>query len=79
LHTYANAAGKQESCAALNIPRWLNFCASQSLVFVASLATDYCDLVTVKDARTQGFEVWVLIEAVRAMDTTAGDGKRALG
>jgi len=48
-------------------------------VFVAGLATDYCVLATVKDARARGFEAVVLADAVRAVNVAPGDGERALG
>ena len=48
-------------------------------VFVAGLATDYCVLATVKDALARGFEAIVLIDAVRAVNVTPGDGERAIG
>ncbi len=47
-------------------------------VVVAGLATDYCVLGTVLDARRLGFETVVLAEAVAAVDVTPGDGERAL-
>ena len=48
-------------------------------VFVAGLATDYCVLATVKDALAAGFEAVVLVDAVRAVNVTPGDGERAFG
>jgi nicotinamidase/pyrazinamidase len=48
-------------------------------VVIAGLATDYCVVETVVDARTLGFEVEVLTDAIRAVDLQAGDGDRALG
>jgi nicotinamidase/pyrazinamidase len=45
---------------------------------VAGLATDYCVQATVLDARTLGFEVTVLVSAIRAVDVDEGDGDRAL-
>jgi len=47
-------------------------------VVIAGLATDYCVVETVLDARTLGFEVVVLSEAIRAVDLLQGDGERAL-
>lgn len=47
-------------------------------VVVGGLATDYCVLNTVIDARDSGFEVIVVPEAMRAVDVAAGDGERAL-
>lgn len=45
---------------------------------VCGLATDYCVLNTVLDARAAGFEVLIVPEAMRAVDVTAGDGARAM-
>lgn len=47
-------------------------------VFVGGLATDYCVLATVKDAVRAGFRVYVLGDAVGAVDARPGDGDRAL-
>lgn len=47
-------------------------------LFVGGLATDYCVLQTVLDARAQGYETLVLQDAIRAVDVEAGDGDRAL-
>ena len=47
-------------------------------LFVMGLATDYCVLETVKDARAAGFEVVVVTDGVRAVDVNPGDGARAL-
>ena len=47
-------------------------------LFVGGLATDYCVLETVKDAVNAGFEVFVLGDAIRAVDVSPGDGDRAL-
>ena len=45
---------------------------------VAGLATDYCVVETVLDARRLGFEVQVLAGAIRAVDLEPGDGDAAL-
>ncbi len=47
-------------------------------VFIGGLATDYCVLETVKDALQAGFAVIVLVNAVRAVNVHADDGRRAL-
>jgi nicotinamidase/pyrazinamidase len=49
-----------------------------SRVVVGGLATDYCVLNTVLDARAQGFDVLVMTDAVRAVEVAPGDGGRAL-
>jgi nicotinamidase/pyrazinamidase len=47
-------------------------------LFVGGLATDYCVLHTVLDARALGFEVAVLLDAIAAVDARPGDGEAAL-
>jgi len=46
-------------------------------LFVGGLATDYCVLRTVLDARTRGYETWVLADAIRAVNVKPGDGDEA--
>lgn len=46
-------------------------------LFIGGLATDYCVLNTVRDARRLGYEVFVLSDAVRAVDVQPGDGEHA--
>ena len=45
---------------------------------IGGLATDYCVKETVLDARRLGFDVTVLLGAVRAVDLGPGDGDRAI-
>jgi nicotinamidase/pyrazinamidase len=47
-------------------------------IFIAGLATDYCVLNSVKDALGEGYEVYVVTDAIRAVDVNPGDGKKAL-
>ena len=47
-------------------------------VVIVGLATDYCVLETVRDARTLGFGAEVIAEAIRAVDLHDGDGERAI-
>jgi nicotinamidase/pyrazinamidase len=46
-------------------------------LFVGGLATDYCVIHTVKDARSLGYQVCLLMDGVRAVNVRPGDGRRA--
>lgn len=46
--------------------------------YIGGLATDYCVRQTSLDAFEEGFEVTVLIDAVRGVDLSPGDSERAL-
>lgn len=47
-------------------------------LYICGLATDYCVLETVKDALTGKFRVFLLQDAIRAVDVHADDGARAI-
>lgn len=47
-------------------------------VFVGGLATDYCVLNTVLDARRLGYDVILITDATRAVNVHPSDGQRAL-
>jgi nicotinamidase/pyrazinamidase len=47
-------------------------------VIVAGLATDYCVKATATDAAGLGFETFLLSDAVRPVELSAGDGERAI-
>jgi len=47
-------------------------------LFICGLATEYCVLNSVKDAREAGYEVYVMTDAIRAVNVTPGDGAQAL-
>ncbi|MFQ5449544.1 MAG: nicotinate phosphoribosyltransferase [Nitrospinaceae bacterium] len=48
-------------------------------LFIGGLATDYCVLNTVKDARQLGYTVYLLEDAVRAVNVHPDDGCKAIG
>ena len=47
-------------------------------VYVTGLTTDYCVKNTVLDALREGFEVTVVVDAIRGVNVKAGDAERAL-
>lgn len=47
-------------------------------IYVGGLATDYCVKQTVLDGLKHGFEVVVLMDAIRGVDLAPGDSSRAL-
>lgn len=46
-------------------------------LFVGGLATDYCVLCSVKDARTKGYAVCLLMDGIKAVNLRPDDGRRA--
>jgi nicotinamidase-related amidase len=48
-------------------------------VYVVGLATDYCVKATGLDAIKHGYEVYVVTDAVRAVNVAPDDGEKALG
>lgn len=48
-------------------------------VYILGLATDYCVKYTALDARTLGFDVWVIEDGCRGVDLQAGDSRAAIG
>lgn len=52
--------------------------AGVNRLFVGGLATDYCVKETVLDGLAAGFDVVVLMDAVRAVEIEPGDGDRAI-
>jgi nicotinamidase/pyrazinamidase len=47
-------------------------------LYVTGLTTDYCVKNTVLDALREGFEVTVVVDAIRAVNVKPGDAERAL-
>jgi nicotinamidase/pyrazinamidase len=52
--------------------------ASVRRLFVGGLATDYCVLNTVKDARLQNYETFLLVDSVRAVNVHPEDERKAI-
>ncbi|OQW32841.1 MAG: nicotinamidase [Nitrospira sp. SG-bin1] len=46
-------------------------------LFIGGLATDYCVLNSVKDARILGYDVCLLADAIKAVNLRPDDGRRA--
>ena len=49
-----------------------------SRLFVGGLATDYCVLNTVRDARRLGYAVVLLLDGICAVNAKTGDGEKAI-
>jgi nicotinamidase/pyrazinamidase len=47
-------------------------------IYVAGLATDYCVRATALDGLEKGYEVFLIADAMKAVDVSPGDGDRAL-
>ncbi|HEY1549410.1 MAG TPA: bifunctional nicotinamidase/pyrazinamidase [Kofleriaceae bacterium] len=47
-------------------------------VYVMGLATDYCVRATALDARSLGFDVWIVQDGCRSVEIKPGDGERAI-
>ncbi|MGZ8421968.1 MAG: isochorismatase family protein [Nitrospira sp.] len=56
--------------------QYLQSCVIRRL-FIGGLATDYCVLQTVRDARALGYAVSLLLDAVRAVNLHPEDGQKA--
>jgi nicotinamidase/pyrazinamidase len=46
-------------------------------LFIGGLATDYCVLNSVKDARSLGYDVCLLVDGIKAVNLEPDDGRRA--
>lgn len=47
-------------------------------LFIGGIATDYCVLQTVRDARGLGYPVFLLTDVIRAVDVAPDDGAKAV-
>jgi len=52
--------------------------AGATRLVVCGLATDYCVLATALDGRSLGYPVGVLVDGIRAVNLSPGDGDRAI-
>ncbi|KAL8766152.1 MAG: hypothetical protein Q9209_006992 [Squamulea sp. 1 TL-2023] len=66
--SFADAFGNKSNAASFDLAAYLKE-NGISRVFVAGLAGDYCVLCTAIDARKEGFEVYVVEEAVKSIDS----------
>lgn len=48
-------------------------------LFIGGLATDYCILSTVRDGLSLGYKVYLLEDAIRAVNVNPHDGQKAIG
>lgn len=60
-----------------DLDKWLHSHGVQDL-YVCGLATDYCVLTSALDAARRGYQVFVVEDAIRGVDVTAGDSDRAM-
>jgi nicotinamidase/pyrazinamidase len=51
--------------------------AGVNRLFIGGLATDYCIKHTFEDAHSLGYQVCLLMDAIRAVNVQPGDGRRA--
>lgn len=61
--------GLDRQLRALNVQR----------LFIGGLATDYCVVNSVRDARTLGYDVCLLIDGIKAVNLQPGDDRRTHG
>jgi nicotinamidase/pyrazinamidase len=54
------------------------FLGNARRIYIGGLATDYCVRAAVLDAIKKEYEVYLLLDAIRAVDISAGDGERAI-
>ena len=47
-------------------------------LFIGGLATEYCVLNTVRDALSHHYQVFLLIDAIRAINVRPQDGEKAI-
>jgi nicotinamidase/pyrazinamidase len=47
-------------------------------VYISGLTTEYCVKATALDALTSGFKVYIITDAIAAVEAQSGDGKHAL-
>lgn len=47
-------------------------------IFIGGLATDYCVLYSIRDARRLGYEACLLLDGIAAINRQPGDGQRAI-
>ena len=54
------------------------FLGNAKRIYIGGLATDYCVRAAVLDAIKREYEVYLLLDAIRAVDVNTGDGEKAI-
>jgi len=70
---------EKEAYSGFSVPELAATLRSRGIrrLWIGGLATEYCVKATVLDGRAEGFEVFVIEDAIRGIEVTPGDCERA--